>query len=120
MSSLPTGMESLQHQQAVQRTLARYQRKGCGATQQAMAEALVARERQWREHLAQQRVSAAEAVYGFATWLTTRPTVTQMSSVHDGAVVVALVRAFVTAQGLAPVRDNVYPHNLYPTPEPAA
>lgn len=50
-------------------------------------------------------LSASEAVYGFAGWLTTRGEVTTMSASHDSGVVAELVNQYCELNRLTPPRD---------------
>ena len=46
------------------------------------------------------KLSASEAVYGFAGWLTSRSQVVTMGSNYDAAVVAELVAEFIKANNL--------------------
>lgn len=49
-------------------------------------------------------MSASEAVYAFAGWLTTREEPTVLSAGHDAAPVAELIRQFCEANNLTPPR----------------
>lgn len=51
-------------------------------------------------------ITASEAVYGFAGWLTTRNQAVTFGSTHDCAPIAELVDQFVRRQGLTPPREN--------------
>lgn len=51
-------------------------------------------------------MTASEALFGFAAWLTTRPTVTTLSSGHDATVAADLVAHFCEVNNLAEPRDD--------------
>lgn len=51
-------------------------------------------------------MNAAEAVYGFAAWLTTRDAETVMSAHHDSARIAELVTRFCDTNELGLVSDN--------------
>src|SRR3954469_16793076 len=56
------------------------------------------------------RLNAAEAVYAFCGWLTTRQNPVTMSSTPNASVPCELVKGFVEANDLPKVRSNY--HNL--------
>ena len=51
--------------------------------------------------------SAAEAIYGFASWLSTRKQIAVLSSNHDAALGAELVQEFCDANKLPAPRDNM-------------
>ena len=51
-------------------------------------------------------LSASEALYGFAGWLTARKEVTTLSRVHDAGVAAELVNEFVKTNKLPAPRDG--------------
>lgn len=51
-------------------------------------------------------LKASEAVYGFAGWLSARPTLIVAGSTANAAPMAEAVNAFVTAQSLSEPRDN--------------
>lgn len=51
-------------------------------------------------------VSASEAVYGFASWLTTRKEVLSIGSIKDASKVAALVGEFCRSQGFTDPKDD--------------
>ena len=59
----------------------------------------------------QSTLNPSEAVYGFASWLTTRSEVTTMSSKHDSSVIAQLVERFCKENNLPPVSDQ-WPKSL--------
>ena len=61
-----------------------------------------------------ERITATEAIYGFASWLTCRQEAVTLSREHDAAPAAELVDQYVKANGLPPVRDDIYPGNLTP------
>jgi hypothetical protein len=61
-----------------------------------------------------ERITATEAIYGFASWLTCRKEAVTFSHEHDAAPAAELVDQYVKANGLPPVRNDVYPGNLTP------
>lgn len=61
-----------------------------------------------------ERITATEAIYGFASWLTTRERPVTLSRHDDAAPAAELVNEYVKANDLPPVRDDVYPGNLTP------
>lgn len=69
------------------------------------------------------KITASEAIYGFAGWLTTRSQAVTFGSTHDCAPIAELVDQFVRHQGLTPPRERyadllrVFP--LEPTDSPA-
>ena len=56
-------------------------------------------------------LNPAEAVYGFAAWLTTRPERTVMSAADDSAPIAELVKQFCEVNNLGPVSES-WPKNL--------
>lgn len=62
------------------------------------------------------RLTASEAVYGFASWLTTRKARTVMSSADNASPVAELVDEFCKANDLAAPRDE-WTRNLTHPPE---
>lgn len=56
--------------------------------------------------MANKEMSASEALFGFAGWLTTRPEKTVMSSVDDAAPIADLVQEFCNVNGLAAPREG--------------
>ena len=61
-------------------------------------------------------LNAAEALYGFAAWLTTRDTAVTFSAEHDAALAADLVNAFVGANGLERPRDGWEKQLNHPKP----
>lgn len=59
-----------------------------------------------------EKITATEAVYGFASWLTTRDVSVTIGSVHNAAEVADLVKEWLVANNLPDVREGVYPENL--------
>lgn len=51
-------------------------------------------------------LTASEALYGFAGWLTSREKKITMSSTNDAAAVAALVKIFCVANALADPREE--------------
>ena len=51
-------------------------------------------------------MTASEALFGFAAWLTTREEVTTFSSKHDAAPAADLVGEFVKVNGLAEPQED--------------
>ena len=51
-------------------------------------------------------LTASEAVYGVAAWLTTRETVTTFGSKHDCAIIADLVNTFCKVNKLSEPRDD--------------
>ena len=62
--------------------------------------------------IVENEMNAAEALYGFAAWLTTRDEKVVASSVHDSSIWADLVDRFIKHNNLSPVRDDVWPDNL--------
>ena len=56
-------------------------------------------------------ISASEAIFGFAAWLTTRQEKTIMSSKDDAAPIVELINTFCKINKLSPPCDG-YEENL--------
>lgn len=57
------------------------------------------------------KLTAAEAVFGFAGWLTSRAEQTIMSRIDDAAPIARLCEQFIKENGLAEPRDG-WEHNL--------
>lgn len=57
------------------------------------------------------KLTAAEAVFGFAGWLTTRPEKTVMSSTDDASCIARLCGQFIKENGLSEPREG-WEHNL--------
>ena len=71
----------------------------------------------FRKH---KELSASEAVYGFAAWLTCKEKPVVFGSSHDCACIADLVKEFCDANSLADPRDAFWPTNLiYPSGEVA-
>lgn len=60
-------------------------------------------------------LTASEALYGFAGWLTSRDKAVTASARHDAAVWATLVQEFCDANGLEPPRES-WEHNLVHPP----
>mgnify|MGYP006375212771 FL=1 len=63
------------------------------------------------------KLTAAEAVFGFAGWLTSRPEKTVMSSTNDAAVIARLCGQLIKANGLAEPRDRWERNLMHPSGE---
>lgn len=61
-----------------------------------------------------EKLTAAEAVYGFAGWLTSRQPPITFSSTHDAAIAAELVDEFSRANDLAPPRENFHEFLTHP------
>lgn len=62
------------------------------------------------------KITAAEALYGFVGWLTTRKEQTVMSATDDAAPIAELVKEFIEANGIEDPRGDVFPENIvHPT-----
>ena len=59
-------------------------------------------------------LSASEALFGFAAWLSAREDITQMSFKHDCAVVAERVSEFCTANNLSEPEDGWPEKLVYP------
>lgn len=59
-------------------------------------------------------LSASEAVYGFAGWLTSRDAVTTMSATHDCAGIADLVDEFCKANNLTEPRERWHEPLVHP------
>ena len=57
-------------------------------------------------------LTASEAVYGFAAWLSTRDKEITIGRTHECSTLAELCGKFVKANGLAAPRDGIYPHNI--------
>lgn len=62
-------------------------------------------------------LTAAEAVYGFAAWLTCRDEPTVMSSTDDAAPIADLVAQFCKENNLADPRDGWENNLIHPSGE---
>lgn len=63
-------------------------------------------------------LSAAEALYGFAAWLTGRPAPIVLSSDYDAGPLVELVATFCAANGLPAPRPGWIEHLTMPSTQP--
>ena len=63
------------------------------------------------------KLTAAEAVFGFAGWLTSRPEKTVMSSADDAACIARLCGQFIKENGLAEPRDRWENNLIHPSGE---
>jgi hypothetical protein len=63
------------------------------------------------------KLTAAEAVFGFAGWLTSRPEKTVMSSADDAACIARLCGQFTKENGLAEPRDRWENNLIHPSGE---
>lgn len=61
-----------------------------------------------------ERITATEALYGFAAWLTCRKEPVTFGAAYNAAPAAQLVSEYVQANGLPGVRQGIYPHNLTP------
>ncbi len=61
-------------------------------------------------------MTAAEALYGFGGWLTTRKNPVTMSSRHDAGVVAELISEFCDRHNFEEPRDH-WENNLIPSKE---
>jgi hypothetical protein len=59
-----------------------------------------------------EKMTASEAVYGFAAWLTCRQNGVMIGATHNAALVMDLVKRWCDANNLSPPRDGVYPNNV--------
>jgi hypothetical protein len=64
-----------------------------------------------------EKMTASEAVYGFAAWLTCRQEAITLGATHDAAPAADLVKRWCDTNNLPPPRDGVYPGNIT-QPEP--
>ena len=58
------------------------------------------------------RITASEAVYGFAAWLTTRPGTLRVGSRHNAATMACLVTRWLETNRLPEPREASYPKNI--------
>ena len=72
-----------------------------------------AAQRRW-EARARERLSASEAVYGFAAWLTTSPVPITLSALHECGPVVELIREFCHTNHLPEPREEWTSSLRYP------
>ena len=63
------------------------------------------------------KLTASEALYGFASWLTSRDKAVTASSKHDAAIWAVLVDKFCTENDLAPPRDEWVANLIRPMSE---
>ena len=61
------------------------------------------------------KLSGSESVYGFAGWLTTRKTITEMGSSKECGVIARLVDEFCKANNLKEPRSNYHEDLTFPT-----
>ena len=61
-------------------------------------------------------ISASEALFAFAAWLTTRPTTTHLGMHHDVPPVIERIKEFCKSQGLAEPRPD-WDDKIKPYPE---
>lgn len=59
-----------------------------------------------------EKITATEALFGFAGWLTCRDEPVTLSREHDAARMAELVGEYIKANDLPGVRENLYPGNL--------
>lgn len=64
--------------------------------------------------MSKEEINAQEAIYGFASWLTSRKDPITISSEHGSAEVAALAKKFVEANNLSEVRDRWVDNLIYP------
>lgn len=57
------------------------------------------------------KLNNAEAIYGFAAWLTSRDEPVHLSSHHNAARIVELINKFLGLNNMSPPRDG-YEKNL--------
>lgn len=57
-------------------------------------------------------ITAREAVYGFASWLTGRINPVTFSSAHEASIAADLAHEWCEKNNLSPIRDDVYPDNI--------
>ena len=62
-------------------------------------------------------LTASEAVFGFAAWLTTRDEETKMGSSNDCAPIADLVKQFCEENELTPPRDGWENNLIHPSGE---
>jgi hypothetical protein len=60
------------------------------------------------------KLTAAEAVFGFAAWLTTKDGDTLMGRSHDSAPIAELCQEFVKANGLSEPREDWHHGLVHP------
>ena len=59
-----------------------------------------------------ERITASEAVYAFAAWMTCRTRALMIGANYNAAPVADLVKIWCDANHLPDPRDNVYPKNI--------
>ena len=57
-------------------------------------------------------ISASEAVFGFAAWLTCLEHPVILGAKHDAAIAAELAELWCQTNTLSPPRDGVYPQNI--------
>lgn len=81
--------------------------------QPPVVENMIKREQQGKRRTTmEEKVTASEAVYGFAAWLTCRRQAITIGTTHDAASVANLVKQWCDTNNLPPPRDGVYPDNI--------
>lgn len=63
------------------------------------------------------KITAAEAVYGFAAWLTTRDEITNVGSSQDSSTIAKLCEQFVKENNLNQPRDGWENNLIHPSGE---
>jgi len=64
--------------------------------------------------LKNKKLTASEAVYGFAAWLTCRETPITLSSTNDASEICNLVDEFIKVNSLGDPRDNYADYLTHP------
>ena len=59
-----------------------------------------------------EKITASEAVYGFAAWLTCRKDAVTLGANNDAAIVAELVGKWCKINELPRPRDGIYPDNI--------
>lgn len=78
-------------------------------------------EEDWQDYIESEarmgttELSASEAVYGFAAWLTTRYEPVTLSALHDAGIAAELVAEFCKVNGLPEPRDHWEQNLTHPT-----
>lgn len=68
----------------------------------------------------EEKISASEALYGFAAWLTMREETVTFSSDSNAAPAAELVKEWAELNNLSGPRDSIYPNNISQPPTKVA
>ena len=65
-----------------------------------------------RGSMKETNITAREAVFGFAAWLTCRTNPVTFSSTHEASIAAHLANEWCEKNNLPKIREDIYPNNI--------